>query len=260
MNEQILNKIIESKKLEIERLPEFEFYVKECQKLPECKGFLSALRNADGPALIAEVKKASPSKGVLTENFDHVKIALDYQIGGAHCLSVLTDEEYFQGKLEYLKEISTISTLPCLRKDFIIDPRQIVEARLNGADAILLIVKILDEAELRKLHQIAVDLGLDVLVEVHDQKEMEIALGINAELIGINNRDLNTFETSIETSMELYEHNKTALENKIAISESGIRSKAVIDSLHKIGFKAFLVGESLISQEDQKAAIIDLIS
>lgn len=256
----ILDEIVESKKAEIESLPPFEFFVKELEGLSPCKGFFEALDKTKTPSLIAEVKKASPSKGVFREDFDHKIIAKDYEAGGATCLSVLTDEKYFQGSLKNLEEISKESKLPCLRKDFIIDTRQIVEARLAGADAILLIAAILDDHDLHRFYDVAIDIGMDVLVEVHNEEELKRVLDTPARIIGINNRNLKTFETSLETSMKLVEKYGSLLESRIIISESGIHTKEDLDSLYEKGIRGFLVGESLIKQDCQKEAVKSLLA
>lgn len=240
-------------------MPALEDLLQEAKAAPKAKGFIKKFKASQGPCLIAEVKKASPSKGVLREDFDHLEIAQAYEAGGAHCLSVLTDKDYFQGNISYLKEISETISLPCLRKDFIIDPRQVAEARIAGADAILLIAAILEVKEIKALHGFANELGMDVLLEVHNQEEMDKALKTSAELIGINNRDLKTFDVSLETSKELIKNNKAALEGKILVSESGIYSPADISQLYQAGAKVFLVGESLVKEADIKAATEQLI-
>src|SRR5262249_25524072 len=171
----------------------------------EPRDFIAALDQpkSGGVALIAEVKKASPSAGVICEDFDPVRIAKEYEAAGAGCLSVLTDEKFFQGSLDYLRQIRAAVKLPLLRKDFIIDERQILEAVEWGADAILLIVAILDDARLKRFHSLAVDAGLAALVEVHDEAELDRALAVNAELIGVNNRDLKTFKVDLVTTERL---------------------------------------------------------
>lgn len=262
MNEQrnILDQIVETKKREVEELPLCEFFMHQLEPVDVQKSFVNALKSVDGPALITEVKKKSPSKGVLREDFDYLQIAKDYQEGGAHCLSVLTDEEYFAGDIKYLAEISQSIKLPCLRKDFIIDPRQITEARLAGASAILLIAAILNDEQLKSLSDFAKGFGMDVLLEVHDEQEMERAIKTGADLIGINNRDLKTFEVSLNTSINLMKKFSSELEGRLVVSESGIYSKADIDLLSSHGIKAFLVGESLIKQEDLKIAVKQLLN
>ncbi len=256
----ILEQIVATKLKEVEALPDFEFYINEVDDLPDCKHFLDGLDLVKGPALIAEVKKASPSKGIMRSKFDHMQIAKDYEAAGANCLSVLTDKEYFQGDIEFLKEISEKVKIPCLRKDFIIDKRQIIEARLAGADAILLIAAILDDHNLKRFQDIAHDLGMGVLVEVHNEEEMERALSLSTKLIGINNRNLETFEVDKQVTFDLMNKFKTALESRLVISESGIYNNQDISDLYAAGAKAFLVGESLVIQEDIKEAVKKLMA
>src|SRR4051812_27346689 len=195
----ILDTIVEQKKREIAALPSGKVTVatlkKALTKRGDHRGFVCALRHPrrGSVALIAEVKKASPSAGVIRADFDPVKIAKEYEAAGASCLSVLTDEKFFQGSLDYLKQIRAAVKLPLLRKDFIIDERQILQAVKWGADAILLIVAILSDAQLKRFHDLAAEAGLAVLIEVHDEEELERALAIDARLIGVNNRDLKTF-------------------------------------------------------------------
>ena len=202
--------------------------------------------------LIAEVKKASPSAGVICEDFDPVRIARAYQDGGASCLSVLTDEKYFQGSLEFLRSVREAVDLPILRKDFVIDERQILEAVEWGADAILLIVAILDEDRLASLHQLASEAGLGVLVEVHDEEELQRALAIKASLIGVNNRDLKRFTVDLGTTERLAQGlAKQANRNEISlVAESGIKTRHDVDRLVACGAQALLVGESLMRELD----------
>src|SRR5688572_14539567 len=205
----ILDTIVEQKKLEVAKLPERLIAAGDLRDAMlehgERRDFLAALRKprAGDVALIAEVKKASPSKGVICENFDPVRIAKEYEAAGASCLSVLTDEKFFQGSLDYLREIRAAVKLPLLRKDFIIDERQILEAIEWGADAILLIVAILDDERLRRFHALAMEAGLTALVEVHDEEELDRALAAKAQLIGVNNRNLKTFKVDLATTEQL---------------------------------------------------------
>ena len=213
-------------------------------------------------ALIAEIKKASPSKGIIKKDFNHIEIAKAYKNGGATCLSVLTDEKYFQGKLEYIRDIKNVRALhatPLLRKDFIIDPYQIYESIYYGADCILLIVGALDNDTIKRLYEIAMENKIDALIEIHDEREMDIALEINPSLIGINNRDLKTFETNLNTTKNLMKKYKRDLENKIVVSESGIFTKEDIKSLTDCSVYAFLVGEGLIIKENIEEATKALI-
>ncbi len=256
----ILLEIIEHKKTEMSGLPECEFYMRETETLADCKGFINKLESISGPALIAELKKASPSKGILRADYKPLEIAKQYEIGGAACLSVLTDEKYFQGSIKDLQIVASKSPLPCLRKDFIIDKRQIAISRIAGADAILLIAAVLSNQELKKFHGFARDLDLDVLVEVHNAEEMDKALAINAKLIGINNRDLKTFNVDLDITRKLVTEYKNDLENKLIVSESGIFSNSDMQELYKLGVKAFLVGESLITQSNAVEAVRKLLN
>lgn len=256
-----LNKIVETKKQEVANLAQrlnIADAEKEIAQLPPCRGFESALRNSHRQlALIAEVKKASPSKGLIRKDFDPVTLASAYEAAGADCISVLTDEQYFQGSNQYLKDISEAVKLPLLRKDFIIDELQIYEARLIGADCILLIVAILTDEQLSKFHDIAKKLGMDVLVEVHDQAELERVLALNkATLIGINNRNLHTFETSLQTTEKLI---KQMPSHVLKISESGILSHNDYNYVRSVGAEGLLIGEHFMRQGDVGAAIEDLM-
>jgi indole-3-glycerol phosphate synthase len=198
-------------------------------------------------AVIAEIKKASPSKGVIRENFDPVEIARSYQSGGAACLSVLTDRDFFQGHEDYLVAARGACTLPVIRKEFIVDPYQVVEARAIGADCILLIVAALECQALASLHQQAVDMGMDVLVEVHDRDELERALKLDLELIGINNRNLRTFETSLDTTIELLDSIPGGC---LVVTESGINNADDVALMRKHKVNAFLVGEAFMRAAD----------
>jgi indole-3-glycerol phosphate synthase len=214
------------------------------------RGFIRALTNAPGVAIIAEAKKASPSKGVIQPDFDPVRIARNYREGGAHALSVLTDVDFFQGSLEYIPLVRAAVELPVLRKDFIIDPLQIEEARAFGADAILLIAAILDEQQLREYRLQAESLGMDVLVEVHDERELDLALSAESRLIGINNRNLNDFSVSLDTTFRLLQKIPAGIP---VVSESGITSVEDMKRLKEAGVKAALIGESLMraGRQDQ---------
>lgn len=210
------------------------------------RGFIRSLRiklASHQPAVIAEVKKASPSKGVIREHFVPAEIAASYEIGGAACLSVLTDRDFFQGDDRYLVEARDACTLPVLRKDFTIDPYQIWEARALGADCILLIVAALDDALLADLYATAREAGLDTLVEVHTAGELERALRLDAEMIGINNRDLHTFDTSLETTIELL---RDVPESRLVVTESGIHAPADVKRMRDAGVHSFLVGEAFM--------------
>ena len=253
----VLDTIVEQKRKEVARIPSRSISPAELQKAMkargDARGFLAALRGTKtgSVGLIAELKKASPSAGVICPDFEPVRIAKEYEAAGANCLSVLTDEKFFQGSLSYLKQIRQAVKLPLLRKDFIIDERQILEAIEWGADAILLIVAILPDADLKHFHSLAKAAGLDVLVEVHDEAELERALALEAELIGVNNRDLKTFKVDLGTTERLA---KRALANSdsppLLVAESGIHTRADVERLARCGAKGILVGESLMRGSD----------
>ena len=214
------------------------------------RGFAQALQTQVArfePAVIAEVKKASPSKGVIREDFDPAEIAPSYQSGGATCLSVLTDIDFFQGGDDYLVQARAACSLPVLRKDFTVDPYQVIEARAIGADAILLIVAALEDGQMRELAEVAAEHQLDVLVEVHDRAELERALELNTPLIGVNNRDLHTFDTRLETTLELLPHMP---DDRVVITESGIHTAEDIALMRDGGVYAFLVGEAFMRCSD----------
>jgi indole-3-glycerol phosphate synthase len=207
------------------------------------RGFCQVLQarfTAGELAVIAEVKKASPSKGIIREDFQPAEIAQSYSAGGASCLSVLTDRDFFLGSEEYLQEARAACDLPVLRKDFTVDPYQVVEARAIGADAILLIVAALEDEQMRELAATAAEVGLDVLVEVHDRPELERALELSTPLIGINNRDLHNFETRLETTLELLPHIPA---DRLVVTESGIHSAQDVALMHDNNVRVFLVGE-----------------
>ena len=210
------------------------------------RGFTAALRAklaAGKPAVIAEIKKASPSRGVLREDFDPAAIASSYERHGAACLSVLTDADFFQGSEEYLQRARASCALPVLRKDFVIDPYQVYEARVIGADCILLIVAALDDAKMIELARLAVDLRMDVLVEVHDAGELKRALMLDTPLIGINNRDLRSFKTHLDTTFDLLAQMPA---DRIVVTESGINSRSDVAVMREKGVNAFLLGEAFM--------------
>jgi indole-3-glycerol phosphate synthase len=209
------------------------------------------------PAIIAEVKKASPSKGVLAPDFDPVSTASAYQRGGAAALSVLTDEEFFQGSLADLEAARAAVQLPVLRKDFTIAPEHILEAAAHGADAILLIAAILTEREIRDFREAASRYQMAALVEVHDRRELDKAVAAGSSIIGVNNRDLTTFSVSLETSLRLAPH---IPDDAVRVSESGIHNAADIATLRAVGFTAFLVGEHLMKSADPAAALASLVA
>ena len=311
----ILDKIVAQKKLEVARLPARLIAAGDLRdamlERGESRDFLAALRQprqrsaavpaagssgvppretpggttgqpaGETPALqsialIAEVKKASPSAGVICPDFDPVRIAKEYESAGASCLSVLTDEQFFQGSLDYLRQIRAAVKLPLLRKDFIIDERQILEAIEWGADAILLIVAILTDGQLQKFHSLAVDAGLAVLVEVHDEEELNRALKISPALIGVNNRNLKTFEVDLATTEMLaakledgrLKMARTAAPSSILhppsspllVAESGIHSRADVERLQRAGAGAVLIGESLVKQANIREKLRQLIA
>ncbi|MFN7139811.1 MAG: indole-3-glycerol phosphate synthase TrpC [Limisphaerales bacterium] len=265
----ILDTIVEQKKREVSLLPERILAAGELHdamlERNDGRDFTKALRHPrrGSVALIAEVKKASPSAGIICKDFDPVRIAKEYEAAGASCLSVLTDEKFFQGSLEYLREIRKAVSIPLLRKDFIIDERQILEAIEWGADAILLIVAILSDKQLQHFHTLAREAGLSALVEVHDEQELERALAIDAELIGVNNRDLKSFKVDLATTERLAEKMKAsdpaALQKKLLVAESGIHTRADVERLERCGSRAILVGESIVKQGNIPAKIAELL-
>lgn len=225
---------------------------------PHARGFVTALQRrvaAGSPAVIAEVKKASPSKGVIRQNFDPAAIAVSYAAAGAACLSVLTDTKYFQGHDDHLEAARTVTVLPVLRKDFVVDPYQIVEARALGADCVLLIVAALQRAELHDFYARAGSVGLDVLLEVHDAQELERALELQPALIGINNRDLKTFNTTVETTFALLPKIPPGV---MVVTESGIADREQVAALRARGVNAFLVGETFMRAADPGDALHEL--
>jgi indole-3-glycerol phosphate synthase len=293
----ILDKIVEEKRREVAKLPARLIAVGDLRDAMlehgERRDFIAALKNprqcsaavpaarpstasAGGtpalrsPALIAEVKKASPSAGIICQDFDPVKIAKEYEAAGASCLSVLTDEKFFQGSLEYLRQIRAAVKLPLLRKDFIIDERQILEAIEWGADAILLIVTILSDEQLQQFHSLATEAGLAVLVEVHDEVELERALKIGAGLIGVNNRNLKTFNVDLTTTEKLTAKMRRSAgvspvqssrdgRATLLVAESGIHTRADVERLKNCGADAILVGESLLCDGNIQQKIRELI-
>ena len=258
----ILDDIVANKKAELSSKSRRTVVVESLRDRVNARGrrdFIGALKSPrqGDIALIAEVKKASPSAGVICEDFDPVVIACEYEDAGASCLSVLTDEHFFQGSLEYLRAIREAVGLPLLRKDFIIDERQIEEAVEFGADAILLIVAILNDEHLAHLNDVATNAGLAVLVEVHDVGELRRAKDIGSQLIGVNNRNLNTFSVDLGTT----EHLATELEEwgGVLVAESGIHTRSDVDRLAECGARAILVGESLMCSHDIKSKAAELL-
>jgi indole-3-glycerol phosphate synthase len=227
---------------------------------PLPRGFVDAIQKtlAEGrAAVIAEAKKASPSKGVMREHFDIAKIADSYEMGGATCMSVLTDVDFFQGSDEYLKQARAICNLPLIRKDFIIDPYQVYEACIMGADCILLIAAALNDEQMKQLADLASKLQLDVLIEVHDAEELDRVLPLELPLIGINNRNLRTFETSLNTTLDLLDR---IPDDRIVVTESGINTRDDVKLLRENNVNTFLVGEAFMREEDPGAKLKELFS
>ena len=257
----ILNRILATKQQELaerRQLKSIHELQQQAHHVSPPRGFVAALRRRvaqGGSAVIAEIKKASPSKGVIRPDFDPVAIAKSYQSGGASCLSVLTDREYFQGHEEYLTRARAACNLPVIRKDFIVDSYQVMEARAIGADCILLIVAALDDETLASLHAEARAQGMDVLVEVHDRAELERALVLNLELIGINNRNLRTFDTSLETTIDML---PLVPDGCLVVTESGIHSRTDVALMRDHDVHAFLVGEAFMRAPDPGQALADL--
>lgn len=257
----ILAKILQTKKEEVaaaRQLRSEADVLREAKNRKDVRGFTRALKHKisqNQPAVIAEIKKASPSKGVISEHFNPAEIATSYAAHGAACLSVLTDMQYFQGSYDYLRQARAACALPVLRKDFMIDPYQIIHARAIGADCILLIVAALGLNQLLELESLAHELGMDVLVEVHDKAELETALQMKSTLLGINNRDLRTFNTSIQNTISLLKH---VPEDKLVITESGILSTNDVITMRNHNVNAFLVGEAFMRESDPGVALKQL--
>lgn len=257
----ILARILETKKVEVATARQMRSeadILREAKSRNDLRGFGQALQNriAQGkPGVIAEIKRASPSKGVIRENFNPVEIATSYAAHGAACLSVLTDVQFFQGSSDYLRQARAACSLPVLRKDFMVDPYQIINARALGADCILLIVAALTSSQLHEFEAVASELGMDVLVEVHDREELELALQLKTPLLGINNRNLRTFETSLQTTLDLLEQ---IPDDKTVITESGILAPADVKLMREHGVHAFLVGEAFMRAEEPGLALSQL--
>lgn len=261
----LLSEIYQHKIIEV-RERKKHFRLEEICKNLKCsqgsapKDFAAALKqkiSQNKVALICEIKKASPSKGLIRQNFDPQEIAQSYQKAGAACLSVLTDEKYFQGGDQYLKQARAVSDLPILRKDFMVDQYQIYEAKMIGADCILLIVAMLDDKKLQELEECALSLGLSVLIEVHSEEELTRALRLKSPLIGINNRNLKTLEVDLNTSLKLA---PLVPSNRIIIGESGIKTKDDIKLLQSAKINAFLIGEHFMSQENIEDAVTKILA
>ncbi|MBM4182108.1 MAG: indole-3-glycerol phosphate synthase TrpC [Betaproteobacteria bacterium] len=259
----ILEKILATKREEIaaaKKLESLEALRESAEWMPPARDFVGALRakiTAGEPAVIAEIKKASPSKGVIRPDFRPAEIAASYAAGGAACLSVLTDRDYFQGSPDYLKAARDACNLPVLRKDFMIDPYQVYEARAMGADCILLIVAALSVAQMRELEDLALALGMAVLVESHDGAELEAALQLRTPLMGVNNRNLRTFETRLSTTLDLLPRIRAAGE-RIPVTESGILTPADVALMRENRVDTFLVGEAFMRAADPGAELARL--
>jgi indole-3-glycerol phosphate synthase len=266
----ILEKIVWHKETEVAQARaqvSLQALQNQVQSMPATKGFSAALRQAareaNGPALIAEVKKASPSKGIICPDFDPVAIARSYQAGGATCLSVLTDSKFFQGSFDYLSQIRQAVDLPLLCKEFILYPYQIYQARAAGADAVLLIAAILSDQDIRYFVRIARALGMDALVETHTLAEFERVMGLEGvALMGINNRNLADFTVSLGTTAQILAAHREAIHQRqiLVVSESGIHSSADVATVYAAGAEAILVGESLVKQANPGGAIAPLLS
>jgi indole-3-glycerol phosphate synthase len=255
----ILDKIVATKRIEIEQAKQArpaDALRAQLADAPPVRDFFGALAAEGSIKLIAEVKKASPSKGIIRESFHPLEIAQAYEANGATCLSVLTDEQYFQGSLEYLRQIRAAVRLPVLRKDFILDSYQLLEARVAGADAILLIAECLDDCNLRKLHNEAIELGLTPLVELYEPENLQRVFDAGATLIGVNNRDLRTFQVDLDHTIRLRDR---IPDQCVLVGESGIRTHQDVVRLEAAGVDAILVGESLMAAPDIGQAVRDLL-
>ena len=255
----VLDTIVAHKRGEIEaarrRVPARELE-RRLADAPPPRDFLAALKAKSGIALIAEVKKASPSAGVIREDFDPLAIARIYEKHGAACLSVLTDERFFQGRLEFLSEIRRETSLPVLRKDFLLDPYQLLEARVAGADCVLLIAECLDDATLAELYSFATQLGMASLIELYEPQNVARVLELHPPLLGINNRDLRTFETDLQHSIRL---SRQIPAETLLVSESGIRRRRDVEELQQAGIRAVLVGETFLRSPDIGLAVDELL-
>lgn len=255
----VLSEILADKRSEINRARcsvSLETLRRRIADMPAPRDFVGALMTAEPPALIAEIKGASPSKGILRQDLDPEAIARIYDENGVACISVLTDEPHFRGSLEHLRLVRAVTKKPLLRKDFIIDEYQILEARASGADAILLIVAALPTGVLRELAEVAHGLGMAVLIEVHDADELEEALGVPGGIIGINNRDLHTFRTHLRVTQGLMPKIPA---DRLVVSESGIATRADVETLRAAGVHAVLVGEALMRAADIGAKVRELL-
>jgi indole-3-glycerol phosphate synthase len=254
----ILRQILDTKRIEVATARQMRSeaeLLREARSRKDIRGFARAIEDkiAQGkPAVIAEIKKASPSKGVIRADFQPSDIATSYACQGAACLSVLTDVQYFQGGYDHLRQARAACSLPVLRKDFLIDPYQVIHARALGADCVLLIAAALQPDQMRELEAVAIDLGMDVLVEIHDRAELDAALTLQTPLLGINNRNLRTFETRLETTLDMLQD---LPEGKRVVTESGILQPADVDRMRDRGVQAFLVGEAFMREPDPGIAL-----
>lgn len=257
----ILKQILETKKNEVATARQMRSeaeVLREAQSRKDLRGFLTALETKigqDKPAVIAEIKKASPSKGVIREDFNPANIATSYAAHGATCLSVLTDVQYFQGAYDYLRQARAACSLPVLRKDFMIDPYQIVHSRALGADCVLLIVAALSRSQLLELESLALELDMDVLVEVHDRNELETALQMQSKLLGINNRNLRTFDVSLQNTIDML---PMVPKDRLVVTESAILSREDVELMRSHNVNAFLVGERFMRVEEPGQALEEL--
>ncbi len=254
----ILDEIYAYKLKEIaenKRLVSIESLKNGCKDVPEAVKSGTVLKKDNRIKFIAEVKKASPSAGIIRADFNYINIVMEYEAGGASAISVLTDKEFFKGDIKYLSEIKKTVSVPVLRKDFIIDPYQIYEARAAGADLVLLIARILTKEQIEIFLSLSHELGMECLVEVHDIDELEKVLETESAIIGINNRNLDTFETNLETTLQLCHR---IPEDKIIVSESGIKTRADVLMLEEAGIDAILIGETLMRSEDISRKIKEL--
>lgn len=257
----ILKKILDTKKVEIATARQMRSeadLLREAKNRKDVRGFIRAIEDkiAQGkPGVIAEIKKASPSKGVIRENFNPTEIATSYAAHGAACLSVLTDVQFFQGSYDYLRQARAACALPVLRKDFIIDPYQIVHARALGADCILLIAAALGKNQMMELENLSIELGMDVLVEVHDSAELEVALQLKTKLLGINNRNLRTFETSLQNTIDML---PLVPQGKLVVTESAIVTREDVTLMRSHNVNAFLVGERFMRADEPGLALQEL--
>lgn len=256
----ILDDIVEYKKGELKNTRELIPLAELQHKLKVMQSpldFYSIAIADSSPKIISEIKKASPSKGIICENFDPIKIAISYEVNGASAISILTDEKFFQGSLDYLSQIRTVVNIPLLRKDFTIDPYQIYEARAHGADIVLLIAAILEKDRIKEYLEIVDSLNMNAIVEIHNHEELDKVIDTGCKIIGINNRNLKTFEVDLSTTVELI---KYVPEDILVISESGISDLDDIRMLRKLGVNTFLIGESFMKSDDPGGTLQKYIS